>query len=203
MKFTLPAILALSTAEAWGGQLVRMGPSPSLLMYSPRIERQRAMMDRAMDRAFRQSSPRYEIIDDETKFQVAVDVPGLKPDDIHVSMEDNVLTIRGSREQTNDNYNFSSRFSQSFSLDNTIEVDKLTADLKDGILVVQAPKDLKQLEDNVRKIPIMYEGKLVKEKEVELPKVAAASEEITEPTKAETLETEPPTDADGKEEILI
>merc|ERR1719222_272 len=36
----------------------------------------------------------------------------------------------------------------------TVDVDSFTATLKNGVLVVSAPKDLSKLEENVRKIPI-------------------------------------------------
>merc|ERR1712025_270319 len=46
------------------------------------------------------------------------------------------------------------KFSKSFSLDKTVDVDKFTASLNNGVLVVSAPKDLEKLEENVRRIPI-------------------------------------------------
>lgn len=110
-----------------------------------------------MNRAFSQqswTSPRYEITDSDNKFQLAVDVPGVKIENIDVSLEDGVLTVSGHREATDPNYSFKSRFSQSFSLDPAVDVDKFTADLKNGVLTVAAPKDLKKIEANIRKIPI-------------------------------------------------
>merc|ERR1719157_421948 len=47
-----------------------------------------------------------------------------------------------------------SNFSKTFSLDPTVDVDKFTASLKNGVLNVSAPKDLAKLEENVRRIPI-------------------------------------------------
>ena len=110
-----------------------------------------------MDRVMQQtswSSPRYEIIDKEEKFQLSVDVPGVKMEDIDVSLEDGVLSINGHRESLDPNYSFSSKFSQSFSLDPAVELDKFTASLTNGVLVVTAPKDMKKIEANIRKIPI-------------------------------------------------
>merc|ERR1739849_70932 len=49
---------------------------------------------------------------------------------------------------------YTSKFSKTFSLDKTVEVDKFTASLNNGVLVVSAPKDLAKLEENIRKIPI-------------------------------------------------
>merc|ERR1712232_983176 len=49
---------------------------------------------------------------------------------------------------------FTSKFYKSFALDPIVDLTKLTATLKDGVLAVSAPKDLTKLEENVRTIPI-------------------------------------------------
>lgn len=56
---------------------------------------ERALIDRM---GFKQSSPRYEITNKDTKFEV--DVPGVKLADIHVSVEhdNSILSIAGVRE---------------------------------------------------------------------------------------------------------
>merc|ERR1712232_602914 len=46
-------------------------------------------------------------------------------------------------------------FSKTFSLDQTVDVEKFTWALKNGVLTVSAPKDLAKLEENVRRIPVM------------------------------------------------
>merc|ERR1712232_1325208 len=46
-------------------------------------------------------------------------------------------------------------FSKTFSLDKTVDEEKLTATVKNGILTVSAPKDLKKLEENIRRIPVV------------------------------------------------
>jgi HSP20 family protein len=109
-----------------------------------------------VNRAFTQTSPRYEITDTNDKFQVAVDVPGFTSKDIHVNIDNDnrMLSISGSREKTGDDYSFSSKFSQSFSMNPEIDVDHFSANLKDGVLVIEAPKDLKKIEESVRRIPI-------------------------------------------------
>merc|ERR1719218_104738 len=105
------------------------------------------------------ASPRYELVDNEDKFQLSVDVPGVKMDDINVSLEDGYLTVSGQRLSSNDNSRFTSKFSQTFSLDAAVDVDNFTASLNDGVLVVAAPKDMKRIEENITKIPVV-QGKL-------------------------------------------
>ena len=101
-------------------------------------------------------SPCYEIADSDEKFEIAVELPGMTTEQIKISVEDEsrVLRISGQRESSSDRYAFSSRFSQSFSLDPTVELEKMTAFLDNGILTISAPKDAKRLEDKTRMIPI-------------------------------------------------
>merc|ERR1712164_224460 len=69
-------------------------------------------------------------------------------------IDDGQLTVTGERVAESDSSRFASKFSQSFYLDPTVDVDNFTATLKNGVLVVSAPKDLAKLEENVRRIPI-------------------------------------------------
>lgn len=129
-----------------------------LLSPSEMIREQQALANRV---GIKHSSPRYEITNDEKKFQVAVDVPGVKMEDIHVALErdNSLLSISGIREASGESYKFTSKFAQSFSLDPSVNTEELTASLKDGVLIVSAPKDMKRLEQSVRKIPILDESK--------------------------------------------
>ncbi len=113
--------------------------------------------DAMMNKAFaRQSSPRYELTNTAEKFEIAVDIPGVKPSDINVSLENDgqILTLSGKRERKQEGFEYSNQFSQSFSLDRAVDAEKLTANLNNGVLIVSAPKDAKRLEDAVKKIPI-------------------------------------------------
>merc|ERR1712146_691722 len=128
---------------------------------------------------FRRISPRYEITDNEEKFKVALDLPGVKAEDINVSYDedDKVLSITGQRQTGNEEYSFTSKFSQSFYLDRTAEVEKLTAHLENGVLVVSAPKDHKRLEIGIRKIPIQ-QVEAIPEEEQDVPITASVSEKV-------------------------
>jgi HSP20 family protein len=128
--------------------------------------RQQALVDRILqqtDQIFQQnaqlsssaSSPRYDLVDDETKFQLSVDVPGIKMEDIDISLEDGYLTVRGQRVSAADNSNFRTKFSQTFSVDSAVDINKFSATLDHGVLIVTAPKGMNRLEENVRKIPVV------------------------------------------------
>ncbi len=76
-----------------------------------------------------------------------MDVPGFPPDSFQIRYETRTLTISGERreeETANLRYHrkesFSGRFQRSFSLPLDIDADKITAELKDGVLTVFLPK---------------------------------------------------------------
>lgn len=159
MKLNTPTLLALGSAPALA-QAWSLGPSyfPSdLLIASPSsmLQRQRALANRFFRETPGAYSPRYQLIDNEEKFQISVDVPGVKADDLDVSIEEGYLSIRGQRMAADGTSRFTSKFSQTFSLDPAVDAEKLSAALNDGVLVISAPKDLKRIEENVRKIPIL------------------------------------------------
>lgn len=96
----------------------------------------------------------YQITNNDKEIKLAIYVPGVNIDDVVIDFEEEtrILTVGGSRESTVESYTFNSNFSQSFYLDSTIEVDKISANLQDGVLIVTAPKEIKKLE--ARRIPI-------------------------------------------------
>merc|ERR1719401_618362 len=97
------------------------------------------------------------------KIQLTVDVPGVQEKDIDIKLDDGQITVQGKRVSASDSSHFTSQFSQSFSLDPTVDVDNFTATLKNGVLVVSAPKDPAKLEENVRRIPITHHEAIVAE----------------------------------------
>lgn len=116
------------------------------------LKKQRTIAQRAFNHGY--PSNRYQLIDNDEKFQLTVDVPGVKEEDIDIKLDDGQLTVTGQRRSVSEFSRFASKFSQSFYLDPTVDVDSFTATLTDGVLVVSAPKELSKLEENVRRIPI-------------------------------------------------
>lgn len=104
----------------------------------------------AEDAMFRRASPRYEIVDRPNKFEVSLDIPGFKAEEIDISLKagGRLLTISGSHEEKKDDGMFTSsmKFVQNFSLDPSIMTDQMTADFKhDGTLIVSAPRVVERL----------------------------------------------------------
>jgi HSP20 family protein len=207
MKFSNPVIvtaLAAATTTFPTVQGWSLGPSyfPAPLLLEPTMSRsmlqkQRSLAQRMFDQAGSLSSPRYELVDDNEKFQLSVDVPGVKEEDLDISLDENFLTVKGQRVATTDSSRFSSKFSQTFSLDPSVDVDKFTATLNNGVLIVSAPKDIKKLEETIRRIPITSS--------VEQPhhhhkiQLEAESEDVKEVEKAADIIPEPKmTDGTGE-----
>merc|ERR1719222_732864 len=163
MNFNKSTLIALSAfpaaASSWS-----MGPyyysTPSLRLVETTspvdavLRKQRIIAQRMFDKQVSFSSNRYELVDNDEKFQLTVDVPGIKEENIDIKLDDGQLTVKGQRIAESESSRFSSRFAQSFYLDPTVDVDNFTATLKNGVLVVSAPKALGKLEESVRRIPI-------------------------------------------------
>merc|ERR1719222_1191368 len=93
---------------------------------------------------------KYNVTDDTDMFQVALDLPGVEPSDIDINVEDNVLTMKGKREVKNKNFASTYKFYQSFTMDDAIDKDNITAELKDGVLRISAPKISNLLEESAQ-----------------------------------------------------
>lgn len=90
--------------------------------------------------------PATNIVENENSFEVILAVPGLEKEDLKIDLEDNLLTISAEKEVKNDELNYSRKefqyhsFKRSFSLPKTVEVEKIKADYKSGLLNITIPK---------------------------------------------------------------
>ncbi|KAG7347875.1 heat shock protein, Hsp 20 family protein [Nitzschia inconspicua] len=97
---------------------------------------------------------RFEMEDTDDKFELSLHLPhGIAKQDVSVEIKDGGkrLVIEGKTQSSNQDGDkgnpdviqelVTTSFSQSFSIDPRIEVDHLSATIKDGILTVSAPKD--------------------------------------------------------------
>ena len=75
---------------------------------------------------------------------VAVDLPGLDDKDIEVSVTDDMMTIRGEREEKTDKAGFTSQSLRSFHrmipVPPGVDPEKAEAEFKRGVLTVTLPK---------------------------------------------------------------
>ncbi len=95
-------------------------------------------------------APRVDMKQDEDKVTVKMVIPGVKKDDIEISVADNVLTVKAEvKEQKEEKdekavYHLRetrwSSYYREISLPTEVEAEKATADYEDGILTLELPK---------------------------------------------------------------
>ena len=95
-------------------------------------------------------SPAVDISEDQDKFTIHADLPGVKSEDIEVTAENGILTIKGERqghkEEEKDNYRrverFSGSFIRRFTLPERADLDNIAAKTRDGVLELTIPKSV-------------------------------------------------------------
>jgi HSP20 family protein len=92
----------------------------------------------------RQSYPPVNIHEDETNIYVYSEIPGMNIDDIDLTLSDGSLQIKGKREVAKGNFYRQERptglFQRVINLNVPVDVDKVKARMKDGVLDVVLPK---------------------------------------------------------------
>ncbi|MDD4931860.1 MAG: Hsp20/alpha crystallin family protein [Methylacidiphilaceae bacterium] len=92
--------------------------------------------------------PLADITEDDKEYLVKLELPGMKREEVKVSMESGVLTISGERklekEEKGKKYHRVERaygsFSRSFVIPDDVVADKIDAQFKEGVLQVHLPK---------------------------------------------------------------
>ena len=128
---------------------------PWTLMNQLQQELARTFDDR-LGRAERGSSvvewvPAVDIREEDSRFVLRADLPGVEPKDIEVTMEDGVLTLRGKREleerEEREGYRrverVSGQFFRRFTLPDTANTEAISAKSQQGVLEVSIPKQPK------------------------------------------------------------
>jgi HSP20 family protein len=125
-------------------------------------------------------SPSVDIFEDENRLIVEAELPGMNREDFEISVENNVLTLKGERKfekkTEGDNYHRVERsygaFTRQFTLPQTITAEGATADFDNGVLRVALPK---REETKARKIEITGTGSNAKAIETEAKSASANS----------------------------
>ncbi|TVR86265.1 MAG: Hsp20/alpha crystallin family protein [Saprospirales bacterium] len=94
------------------------------------------------------TKPSVNIVENEDNFMVEVAAPGLDKKDFNVTVDDDILTISAERKDESEDksgtftrreFNYTS-FSRSFHLPETCNSEKINANYKDGMLILEIPK---------------------------------------------------------------
>lgn len=93
-------------------------------------------------------TPALDLSETADAYIVELSVPGLKAENLEITMENSILTVKGEIKQETEeqkrNYHRVERrygsFVRTVGLPTTVKADAITADLKDGILRLDIPK---------------------------------------------------------------
>lgn len=98
-------------------------------------------------------APATDVVENENEIRVLAELPGMGPDDIEIDLENNVLTIRGEKQEERTEtdeegtYHLAERrygqFSRSFILPRDVESESIEASFDNGVLNVRVPKSEK------------------------------------------------------------
>ena len=117
-------------------------------------------------------APSVDIYENKDQIVLEAELPGMKQDDFDLSIENNVITLRGERkfEKTDegDNYHRVERsygaFTRSFTLPHTVSAEGATAEYNNGVLRVTLPK---REETKARRIQVGGTGTGATQKTIE------------------------------------
>ena len=104
---------------------------------------------------------RMNVVDGKDKITVTLEMPGMEKKDINIELKDYVLTISGEKKEAQEvkegDYFLQERqfgtFNRSVSLPENIDVNKISSQLKNGVLTIVVPKTEVKAQE-VKKIPI-------------------------------------------------
>ena len=93
-------------------------------------------------------APALDIAEGKDAYLVTVELPGVKLDDLEITLEDGLLTIQGERHFANDSSEeqfhrverSSGTFRRSITLPAHVEADAVEASMEDGVLRILVPK---------------------------------------------------------------
>ena len=93
-------------------------------------------------------APRVDIAETDNEFVIKAEIPEVNKDDVKVTVDSGVLTIRGERKQEKEEKGkkfhrverYYGSFTRSFTLPDNVDEGKIDASFKDGVLNLKVPK---------------------------------------------------------------
>ena len=133
-----------------------------MLRWDPFTELYRGMPLERREQIF---NPLFDVRETNDAFILQADVPGVQEKDLDISLTRNRLTVTGRREheaetkgETHDRMERSwGSFTRSFTLPTEIDANKVSAELMNGLLLIQLPKTGESM---TRRIPLRGEGQV-------------------------------------------
>ena len=93
-------------------------------------------------------TPSADISETEKEYVIRAELPAVKKEDVQVTFDDGMITIKGERKQQKEEKNekfhrvesFYGSFERRFSLPDNVNADTICCESKDGVLTVHIPK---------------------------------------------------------------
>lgn len=92
------------------------------------------------------AAPAMDIHQDDKQLEITAELPGVRQEDIDITIDDGVLTLRGEKKSTREDKDTGYRersygsFERRITLPATIDEENCSADFKDGVLTITLPK---------------------------------------------------------------
>lgn len=140
--------------------MAKLAPWRPIVEMERWFDRVDRLFDRVLNRFFRQIDrdfwmldqqwvPAMEVSETPDAYIVRVELPGVKREDIEVTLQDDILTIKGKKERSEEHkseeMHFAERvygeFVRSLRIPSDVKTDAIEASYKDGVLEIRLSKD--------------------------------------------------------------
>ncbi len=93
-------------------------------------------------------TPNVDVREDKNHLTITMDVPGVRPEDVKISLENQVLTISGEKQTVTQEKDERwhrwersyGRFERTFTLPSTVDAERIEATTENGVLTIRLPK---------------------------------------------------------------
>ena len=93
-------------------------------------------------------TPTVDVFEDKENLKIVMELPGVTPEDVKISIENQVLTIQGEKkqvaEESSERWHRYERsygsFERMFTLPSTVDAERIQAKVEHGLLTVTLPK---------------------------------------------------------------
>jgi HSP20 family protein len=139
--------------------IIRWNPARELAAFPTDVLSMQREINRMFDDFFRSDrddtsllastwKPAVDIVEEDEAYVAKVELPGVNKDDVKITMQDNILTIRGEKKEEKKGKEgnahrverYYGSFQRSFSLPTSVKNDRIEAEYRDGILTINMPK---------------------------------------------------------------
>ena len=168
VRKTQPAPVSASSTDPWRvlrNEMDRLFDRFSSGFGMPSVRRMFDWEPGFRETSFGFSAPVADVSEDDKAYKICAELPGLEAEDVDISINNDTLIIKGEKRQEQErkeqNYHMTERsygsFQRAFTLPDGVDRDKITADLKQGVLTLTLPKSA-EAQKPVKKIEVKAAG---------------------------------------------